>query len=368
MKKIMMLLAMFVSSVCWGADMKDWTMLVYLNGHNNLDSFGATNVSQMQTADNPNVNIVVQWASLSYGKTRRVLVTHNNAQVLSELAPVDMGDYNSLIDFIKWGVANYPAKHYLVDVWNHGNGWKLEALDRGTVRGGFHALDISYDDTTGHSINSQQLGLAMKAAAQVMGHNVDVYGSDACLMAQVEVDYELAGSVDYVVGSEETEPGDGWPYDKLLAQWGDSPAEVAKTLATVYVANYPGQDVTMSAADMSQFPALVGSLKQLKGLMLKNLSEAKTAVGQAQSFTFSDYVDLGGFIQNFQPSAKESKAVSAALSSFIMLSQGDGAHKGASGLDLWIPVSDDSSDLAKYQGLGFDKETGWSDMLQKLWK
>lgn len=359
----LMLCLGLASSAAFGAE-KEWTMLVYLNGHNSLDSFGQVNVDQMaKVGSTKDINVVVQWASTSYGKTRRVLVNKNNAKVLEELAPVDMGDYKSLVEFVKWGVARYPAKHYFIDVWNHGNGWKLESLT-----GGMHVEDISYDDLSGHSINSQELGEAMKEAKAVIGHNVDLYGSDACLMQMVEVDYELAGSVDYVVGSEETEPGAGWVYDKLLSQWGKTPQEIGTTLAKTYTAAYP--DVTMSVVDLSKMADLADSLKDLR-IVLESSKGVAASADSALWFTFQDYVDLGDFLKNeikADPSTKPAAAaVQAAMKQFIVASYANGSKSAANGLSIWIPTSS-TSDMTKYKGLAFPQATGWDSFLEKLWK
>jgi hypothetical protein len=360
MKRMMIFLALLMSSTAWSADVKDWTMLVYLNGHNSLDSFGQMNVDQMKSVDNSNVNVVVQWASTSYGKTRRILVENKKVKTIEELAPVDMGDYRSLVEFVRWGVEHYPAKHYFIDVWNHGNGWKLQALD-----GGFHTEDISYDDIFNSSISMPELGKAMKESAQLMGHAVDVYASDACLMAMIEVNYELQGSVDYVVGSEETEPGAGWPYDKLLTQWGATPADVAKTLVSTYMANYPGQAVTMSAFDLSQQQDVVDAMKGLRAAMESNPAVAKAAAAKSMSFTNSDYVDVGDFLKNYKGAA--GTKVKTAMSKYVIAHGGDGSLKAASGLSVWLPTYQ-MSEINKYHNLQFDLDTAWGSMLEKLWK
>jgi hypothetical protein len=78
---------------------------------------------------------------------------------------------------------------------------------------------ISYDDETNHHITTPQMGAMLKGI-----NGVDVYGSDACLMQMPEVDYELKDSVDYIVGSEETEPGDGYTYNTFLGPLAARPA------------------------------------------------------------------------------------------------------------------------------------------------
>src|SRR5271168_2763659 len=54
----------YCESVKAATPIRDWTMLVYLNGDNNLDSFGTTNLLAMETVGSTaNINVVVQWAS-----------------------------------------------------------------------------------------------------------------------------------------------------------------------------------------------------------------------------------------------------------------------------------------------------------------
>src|SRR4051812_16677829 len=58
------------------ATVKEWTFLTFLNGNNNLDSFGALNINQMeQVGSTDQINIVVQWASLRNRRTQRLYIT-----------------------------------------------------------------------------------------------------------------------------------------------------------------------------------------------------------------------------------------------------------------------------------------------------
>ena len=107
---------------------KEWTMLVYLNGHNNLDSFGAININQMeQVGSTKDLNIVVQWASSQGGSTKRLLVKKDNdtntvtSPVVQDMGKVDMGDWHNVVEFVKWAHVKYPAKHYFLDIWDHGS-------------------------------------------------------------------------------------------------------------------------------------------------------------------------------------------------------------------------------------------------------
>lgn len=198
--------------------LKDWTILVFLNGNNNLDSFGKEDMNEMEkVGSTERINVVAQWASYSTRKTQRVFVQKDTnvntvtSPVLENMGLVDMGSVDELIAFVKWGVEKYPAKHYLIDIWNHGNGWQKNNIQ--TI-----FKDISYDDFSGNRITTEELGSSMAEIKSIIGHNVDILGFDACLMAMAEVSGEVMDSVDFTVGSEDLEPGDGWPYDDFLAK------------------------------------------------------------------------------------------------------------------------------------------------------
>ena len=48
-------------------------------------------------------------------------------------------------------------------------------------------------------------------------------------MSMAEVYYQLAGSVDYLVGAEGFEPSGGWPYQRILELIGQNPRTVRRT-------------------------------------------------------------------------------------------------------------------------------------------
>lgn len=371
------------------AAQKEWTFLVYINGHNNLDSYGAENIKGMEkVGSSDKLNIVVQWASEDNGDTRRLLIqkdTTNSQNVTSpvvqSLPRVDMGDYHSLTNFVQWGVQNYPAKHYFIAVWNHGNGWHLQ-----NTTGDMHANDISWDDNSGNHITTEQLGVAMGEAAKIIGHKVDIYGSDACLMAMAEVAGEMKDSVSVFVGSQETEPGDGWPYATFLADWAKNPTmtaqQVGATLSKDYTSAYNGgiygkQDVTFSAFDMSHYDSLIAAVKtlaaDLNGLSGSQLKAVKSAASNAQAFYDADYKDLFDFVagvekSNLQMQATTLTDVKKAVQTFVIAVDSTSGYKDAHGLSIWLPTySYDYSQYSdRYQGLAFDKATGWSQFLSKI--
>jgi hypothetical protein len=396
-------LFVFASSVSHATPAeKDWTMLVYLNGDNSLDDFGPKNINQMEkVGSSDKVNVVVQWASLERGTAQRLLIKQDNdlttvtSPVVQDMGKVDMGDYKSLVDFVKWGVANYPAKHYFIDVWDHGGGWHLSNQAKSKTSEIFtrvksRPMDISWDDGSGNFITIPQLGLALKEAAKIIGHKVDVYASDACLMAMPEVSTEMSDSVSIFAGSEETEPGAGWPYDSFLTAWNraqdSSPANVAKLLADLYVKSYEdgengSQEVTFSVFDLSKTESLNRSILNL-GASLGSLSaDSKAlvvkAIGGTQTFLYSDFGDLGDFIKNLEsakiPEIKSDtvNSVKLAMGAFLLANHAtQGSYAKATGVSIWLPGSADAlnSYWDKYTTLQFQQTTHWGDALKAVYK
>jgi hypothetical protein len=371
---------------------KEWTFLVYLNGDNNLDSFGTTNINQMEAVGSSDkVNIIVQWASYENGKTQRLYIKKDGdkrkvtSPVIQDMGRVDMGNWQTLADFIKWGAQNYPAQHYLVDVWDHGSGWHaMQAMENGTNV--FHPTDISWDDFSGNHITTKELGMALAQGAQAIGHKIDVYGSDACLMAMAEVASEMKNSVQYFVGSQDLEPGAGWPYDQIFARWANrsmSPRDVATMIAQEYTKSYQGgsngnQEVTATAYDLSRTDALEQSIRALGAEMMKlDASGRAKVVSAAQStakFTYSDYGDLLDFVnrvdkQNLNLDRGALTQVQAAASQFIMVNTVTSSWSSkANGISFWLPSSKSSyGEFSQiYNDLSFQHDTEWSNALQYL--
>lgn len=392
----------FQTEQTWGqAVQKKWTMLVFLNGNNNLDEYGDLNIRQMEEVGSTNdVNIVVQWASMKRSSVKRLLIQKRLASadesevstspVVEDMGSVDMGDYRNFVDFVKWGHDNYPADRYFVVVWNHGNGWQLRSMNR-SVGGqeSIGAMDISYDDKTGSHITTEQLGKAMGEISSHMGRKVELYGSDACLMAMMEVAGEMQNSVNYFVGSEELEPGEGWPYNKflqrLVAQPDMSGDLVAKALTEEYAAAYSAGGVygendatTFSAVDMSVFGEMQNALAQFvnefQGMNSSDISKVKKVVEKSQKFASQDYVDLLSFMNQLSASSvsKSKRAIDnikEVYSRFVLLSLNGALYSDATGMSLWLPSNSKAQYnlyQKRYSALKFNQSTNWLSFLKQI--
>jgi clostripain len=363
---------------------KKWTFMVFMNADNDLDEFGVEDIKEMERAGlSDDVNAVVQIDRFKL-PARRYDVSGRSFQSTAddwgikskkvmELNEVDMGDFKELVKFVKWAKEKYPAQNYMLTVWNHGAGWKKRG-----AKGGFKG--ISYDDDSNNHISAKELGVAMTAIHGILGKPLDVFGMDACLMQMIEVAYELKDGTRYIVASEETEPGDGWPYHLILGPLYKNPSMDARGLAKMipqaYFQSYfnahdePGdspysrnnkagnsyskrvKSTTLSAIDCSYIDDLVCAIDSLSETLITTVSKNKSelqavasAVAGSQKFYAYDNVDLGDLIHYMSQNTRN-KDIKEAADKVKMIYKkvivenkltGD-AKKDATGLAIYFPM------------------------------
>jgi clostripain len=289
---------------------KPWTFMVFLNADNNLEGAGIKDFNEMeQTGSNSNMNVIVQmdrcsgydYSNGNWTDTRRYYVTKDNdmrtihSKLLQDMGELNMGDPNVLVNFVKFCADNYPAEHYALVVWNHGGGWKHRNKAQMKVFRG-----VSYDSTDNDHITMPEMKSAMNSVASYLGQKLDVLDYDACLMGMVEVAYQIKDTVGYLAGSEETEPGDGNPYDLILPtiNANTTGAELATIIAKAYQQSYESgySSTTKAADDLSQMNNVGEAINAVATLMKDNMSTLKpsitSALNNAQKFYDKDYVDF----------------------------------------------------------------------------
>ncbi len=368
---------------------KEWTIMVYLNAKNDLERFGIIDMNEMEKVGSNNYfNIVVQFGRIKgydssngdWSGVRRYYITKDddsniiNSQVIENLGEVDMGDYKTLVDFAKWAKKKYPAKKYMLVIWNHGTGW--EKGMKTTITKG-----VSYDEATGNHINTPQLGLAMKEIGKV-----DVINFDACLMQMIEVSYEIKDYATYIVASEEVEPVDGDSYDgyltKLAANPTMGPLELSKAVVNAYYEYYSqkGQGTTKSVIRAEKLNDLLSSVNNfaytLSELGDKNL--IKNAASQAQKFEISDNKDLYHFAKlissntsNQQLKEKAQNLMDVIKNKVVAYNKttnggwswwgGSTDYSNAYGIAIYIPSY---SIGAGYTELKWSKYSNWDEFLK----
>ncbi len=367
----------------------EWTIMVFGNGKNDLEPFLMKDMNEMEKIGSTDkVNIVVEAGRIAGYDTsdgdwkgvRRYRMTKDNdttkvtSKVLADLGNVDMGDYRSVIDFAKWAKGAYPAKHYMLIFWNHGAGWTKGLDQRPITRG------ISYDEQSGNHINTPQMGQIMKALGKT-----DVIGTDACLMQMAEVDYEIKDSVDYIVASEETEPGDGYTYDLFLgpvvARPTMSAMEVGKAAVDGYGNHYDSidQGYTQSLVKASAVGGLV-QLTDAFGAAVMAAGEkdlAKASRDASVNFAMEENRDLYDFTRRVVEGTRSAdvKAKGQALMNYITGSLVLKSRSRDSKASYWSPAKQytlvkgiaayfpNSSLGAGYTDLAWAKASKWAQFV-----
>lgn len=399
-----------------------WTFMVYIAGDNNLSAAGDNDLAEMrQVGSTPEVNVVAQFDNAGTFGTRRFHIQRDGRnEVVEHLDETDSGSPEVLLGFIDWVAEDYPADHYALVLWNHGGGWEPAEIDR--IARAVGATDFSEreasersstplrrvffrtslqrifegstpteravcsDDGTGHSLDTLELEQVMSRAVERLGCKFDLLGMDACLMSNYEVAYQLRDSALFLVASEENEPNDGWPYDRVLARLVESPemaaGDLARHIVDDYVASYVERGyrgaVTQCALDLSRVEELAAPLDDLAGALVAGMPDAAGEIWRSQRLSarfahntlwdianFCGQIGAGSVSEPIQEAASSVRAALAPGQESPVLAE---AHHGATvehcgGVNLYLvpPLVRISP---YYRELAFAQDRHWLEMLE----
>ena len=249
------------------------TLMVYMCGTDLESKYGmATNdLNEMLHAElnDDRINVIVEtggtktWKNsvMANNTNQRWRVTNKGLLALDKnVGRKSMTDPNTLSDFIKYCKNNYPADRYMLIFWDHGGG----AL-----------TGYGYDQVvSGSSMTLDKINKALRDG----GVKFDFIGFDACLMATLETALVTEQYADYLIGSEETEPGCGWYYTNWLTALSKNTAINTVTLGKTIVddfndvckKNNAGDSTTLSVTDLAEF---AGTVPEAFSAFAANISE-----------------------------------------------------------------------------------------------
>lgn len=398
----------------------NWTFMVYMAGDNNLSDPGNEDLQEMMmVGSSPDVNIIAEFDKAGTEGTKRYFIQKGKLDQKEDLGETDTGDPTVLNDFISWAASEYPAERNVLLLWNHGGGWRPAEMDRiarslnarnyssreagflsGTqikktlFRKSMHKIlgqdsskerEICSDDGSGHSLDTVELGKVLSQTKNTLGKPLDILGMDACLMANLEVAYQAAPYVNYIITSEETEPFAGWPYDSVLKILLDKPditiPDFSSQAVKAYVDYYKGTNetgVTQSALDLSKARDASQKLDVLGKSLTDHMQEASDEISKAQrksvKFLNGTLSDINQFSKNLAAITKINEVKDAAQQVQVAFTSGEDtfvmseSHFGAShddccGVSVYLPPYN----ISQYYGeLEFSKTMkNWPQMLQK---
>lgn len=342
----------------------DWTVLVYLDGDNDLESASIKDINEMeQIGSTASVNVVVQmdringyntsnsdWTDTRRGKIIYDTVSTGIGSTLTSIGEVNMGDAATLTDFIEWGVANFPANKYALIVWDHGGG-----LD-----------GVAWDDTSDDNLDVSELAQALSDS----GVYFDLIGFDACLMGMMEVAYEIAPYTDTIVASEDTIPFNGWNYEDVLTDLTTTPTMTSADFGSAIVDRYGTwyEYYTLSALSSAGVLDFATAFDALSDEIIAandwdNLSDARW---DAAYFDEYDYRDLGTLVDYFATYGAGNVLTAAQTASNAFESAVINAYGyDSTGMTIYLPSRYGTVD-SSYTADNFDflADTSWLTALQ----
>ena len=341
------------------------TVMVYLCGTDLESEYGmaTSDLKEMLAADlSDNVNVIVQtggaskWKNnvVSSSKLQRYQLVGGKLRTLeSDLGSKSMTSPDTLSSFIKYCEKNFPADRNFLILWDHGGG---------TLSG------YGYDEKF-ESSGSMTLDKLNDALADA-GCKFDFIGFDACLMATFETAIVANEYADYLVASEELEPGTGWYYtgwlDLISKNTSTPTVDVAKKLIDDYVASNrsTGSKVTLSIIDLAELSKTVpnafnkfssSTSELIASDDYQTVSSARASTRKFSEKSKINQIDLIDFCERLGTS--ESKNLAKALASCVKY---NGTNiSGANGVSIYFPYESTrnmDSAVRIYNELGIDPE------------
>lgn len=247
----------------------EWAIYWYLCGSDLESNYGAATedlLEMMEVQLPENVKVIIQtggadnWQNdiVDAEKLQRYVYDSDGLHLLEEKPPENMGDTQTLINFLEFANENYPANRTMVTFWNHGGG---------SVSGA--AFDEQFYDEDGN-MDSLDLVEMYEAFTTVFEEDpdnqpIDIIGFDTCLMATIDTAYIFSDLAKYLVASEDLEPGNGWLYSGWLGELGMNPTmdplELSIVICDTFVEGCEIEgtesDITLSVTNLSKLNNLI---------------------------------------------------------------------------------------------------------------
>lgn len=345
------------------------TIMVYMCGTDLESKYGMATSDLKEMAEatiGENVNLLVYTGGCSGWRNQVVSSSANQIYqikngaltcLMKDAGDVSMTKPETLSGYIQWCAQNFPANRYELIFWDHGGG---------SVSG------YGYDEKYPRSGSMNLAGI--NQALRDGGVAFDFIGFDACLMATLENALMLSQYGDYMIASEETEPGTGWYYtDWLTALSKDTSmptTELGKLIVDDFVnacvQNGQGQKVTLSVTDLAELemtaPKALSAFSRSTGDLIRNenyqvVSNARSSTKEFAQSSKIDQVDLIHLAQNM--GTEEGKELAAVLESAVKYNLTAGSMSNAYGLSIYFPyqkVSSVDSMVETYEQIGMDSE------------
>lgn len=365
---------------------REWLVMVYMSAKNDLGAanlaFDSVNAME-RIGPSEKVAAVVEYGAFegkdgiteinTYSRTLDIRRDNDIKKITSPVMytteEADMANPNILVNFVYRAVHKYPAKKYMLVIWNHGGGLK----------------GISSDVMNDSIMSVKDLGEALKQINAITKKKLDIFAMDACLMQSASIAYQFRNYADRIIASQFTEPGKGFPYDWLMYYFnkeyaGDDDKAVKEIIDSYskYNTDKDSYNLTLSAVRTSAMQGFVNLLdKWVKEVRndrnaFKIATDIGTVKNSAASDTYeADYKDLVSYLELINSGLKESSAKKAGteLISYIkncLVIYNYSRSEDTNGISVFMPNNDYLK--SEYWDLDFSAASDWPGFLVEMVK
>lgn len=378
---------------------RPWTVMVYIAA-DDVETAALNEFLEMARAgSNSKLNIVVQLdrtgsehSSFRSGSrrddtrfgnwthTRRGLVDWGDTPGWNwgtSIGEADMGNPNTLKEFVNWSMTNYSAERYALVVWGHANGFQL-----------------AFDDQSKQSLSPNDLQSALSG----LPRTIDLFGTVGCLMGMTEVAYQLRNVASVFVASQELVPTTSWNFTSVFSDLSANSSmnafQLGDRIVRHYANTYPrsiraNAPMTFSAVNLTRLRDsnpnhLASTIDRFARTMMTVATRSDLSIldsyrdrytsnfGKLQGnvSSFPNYADLGNIFYNFAIDRRVSfavqnaaRSVMDALADAVILNYS--ATRGrADGLSLYFSNKGDYPET-RYNASNFEllAHTQWDEFL-----
>lgn len=352
-----------------------WVVYWYLCG-SDLESgggFASGDLEELMEVSLPdNVKVVIETGGASEwqndivdaSKLQRYVYDSEGLTLVDEQDSANMGDADTLADFLEFSSTNYPADRTAVVFWNHGGG---------SVTGASFDECYDYDSLT---LDEMKQAFSSVFIESKDAPPVELVGFDTCLMATVDVAATFSGLASYLVASEELEPANGWYYSQWLAELSENPgmdgAELGEVICDAYYAGCKEVDTednaTLSVVDLGQIDSLIEAYDSFGAEALavackdpaffsefgRVAAQSENYGGNTKEQGYSNMVDLGHLARQSGEMLSSSQTVLDALDACVLYKVNGKYREEATGLSCYYSYNGDIDDFNNYTEQGVD--------------
>ena len=344
-----------------------WAIYWYLCG-TDLETRGACAtqdlIEMIEVTLPDNVTVVIETGGTETWRNdaisadyRQRFVYTGNYMGLAESSPLsNMADAQTLADFLYFCNDNYPAEKQMLILWDHGGG---------------SVVGLEVDELYGRDIMTLPAFRDAINSVPAVSGAYEVVGFDACLMGSVEMVDVLYGNANYMVASEESEPGIGWDYTGLFSALERNPTisgdqlgrEICDTFYSTCAMYEIEQENTLSVIDLNRAGALLSAYRAMGDeMLLKAVNEKESYISDfaraardslmfaSEYYSMVDMGDLVGQAMHLLP--QSGRALLDALDSCVVYRIAGEYRSQSTGLSCYYNFTGDMWSTECFMDIG----------------